>query len=327
MPPTLPGWLGPRYAMAMAQPRRLRRTPFPRSTGTVAWPEPRIPGRALLRGLRASRRGALVVLWTLPAALLQAVLIRLPGRAKVRFARLYWRVVTGLLGMSVRVVGRKAGSGDAGPKRPIVFVSNHSSWLDIPTLGGLLDACFVSKAEVGRWPGIGIVAALGRTVFVSRRPGNIGRERDEMRARLTNGDNLLLFPEGTSSDGSRVLPFRSAFFSILEAPEGGPAPLVQPVSIVYDRLGWLPAGKAARPIFSWYGGMDLAPHFWRLAQQRGLRATVVFHAPLDPTQFPSRKALAQAAWMVIAKGAAALRQNRPLPAPLWGETARHLVLT
>ncbi len=272
-----------------------------------------MPGRALLRSLRAVRRGTLVVLWTLPALLLQAVLIRLPGRPKVSFARFYWRVVTGLLGLRVRVIGRNAAAERAGRRRPVVFVSNHSSWLDIPTLGGLLDACFVSKAEVGRWPGIGIVATLGRTVFVSRRPGDTGRERDEMRARLAGGDNLLLFPEGTSSDGSRVLPFRSAFFSIFEESETCPTPLVQPLSIVYDRLGWLPAGKAARPMFAWYGGMDLAPHFWRLAQQRGLRATVVFHAPLDPARFPSRKALAQAAWTTIADGAAALRQNR-LPA-------------
>lgn len=295
----------------MAQTRRLRRTALPRLAGAAAWPEPRVPGRALLRGLRAARRGVLVVLWTLPALLLQAVLIQLPGRAKVRFARLYWRVVIALLGVRVRVLGRERRARGA-TGRPVVFVSNHSSWLDIPTLGGLLDACFVSKAEVGRWPGIGLVAVLGRTVFISRRPGDTGRERDEMRARLAGGDNLLLFPEGTSSDGSRVLPFRSAFFSILERPEGGQAPLVQPISVVYDRLGWLPTGKAARPMFAWYGGMDLAPHFWRLAQQRGLRATVVFHAPLDPAAFASRKALAQEAWTIVATGAAALRQNRPL---------------
>ena len=295
-------------------------------TGVAAWPEPRLPGRALLRSLRAIRRGALVVLWTLSAVLVQAVLIRLPGRAKVSFARLYWRVVTWLLGMRVRVIGRRAQRERAGPRRPIVFISNHSSWLDIPILGGLLDACFVSKAEVGRWPGIGIVATLGRTVFVSRRPGDTGRERDDMRARLAGGDNLLLFPEGTSSDGSRVLPFRSAFFSIVENSGEWRAPLVQPVSIVYDRLGWLPAGRAARALFAWYGGMDLAPHFWRLAQQRGLRATVVFHPPLDPAQFPSRKALAQAAWAVVADGAAALRQNRPPPTAV-GEPVRQLVLT
>lgn len=295
----------------MVQPRRLPAAALPHLTGDAAWPEPRIPGRTLLRGLRAAARAVLVVLWTVLALPVQAVLIRLPGRAKASFARFYWRIVTRLLGLHVRVIGRRVQTA-----RPVVFVGNHSSWLDIPTFGGVLDACFVSKAEVGGWPGVGIVARLGRTVFVSRRPGDTARERDDMRARLAAGDNLLLFPEGTSSDGSRVLPFRSAFFSIVETGgvEDPNPPLVQPVSLVYDRLGWLPTGKATRPVFAWYGGMDLAPHFWRFAQQRGLRATVVFHPALDPAAFPSRKALAQATWDVVADSAAMLRQNRPLPA-------------
>jgi 1-acyl-sn-glycerol-3-phosphate acyltransferase len=141
-----------------------------------------------------------------------------------------------------------------------------------------------------------------------------------MRTRLARGDNLILFPEGTTSDGSRVLPFRSAFFSIAEQPVTGDGrpPLVQPVSVVYDRLAGLPTGRANRPLFAWYGDMDLGTHFWRLAQQCGLRVTVVLHATLDPRDFPSRKALTAAAWEAVAGGAAALRQNRaavPLTAP------------
>ena len=134
-----------------------------------------------------------------------------------------------------------------------------------------------------------------------------------MRTRLAAGDNLILFPEGTTSDGSRVLPFRSAFFSIAEqaVTADGRPPLVQPVSVVYDRLAYLPAGRATRPLFAWYGDMDIGSHFWRLAQHRGLRATVLLHAPLDPARFPTRKALAQATWTAVADGAATLRQNRP----------------
>jgi lyso-ornithine lipid O-acyltransferase len=297
----------------MAQLRRLRRSSLPRSAGIAVWPEPNVPGRSLLRSLRAVRRIGLVIAWTLPALLVQAVLIRLPGTPKAWFARFYWQVVTYLLGLRVRVVGRSLNAG-AGSGRSVVFIANHSSWLDIPTLGGLVEACFIAKAEVGRWPGIGLVARLGRTVFVSRRTGETMRERDEMRVRLASGDNLVLFPEGTSSDGSRVLPFRTAFFSVVE---GEHPPLVQPVSVVYDRLGWLPTGRTARAMFAWHGGMELAPHVWRFAQQRGTRATVVFHAPLDPAAYPTRKALAQSAWTVVADGTAALRQNRPvLPAEL-----------
>ncbi|MGI3778201.1 MAG: lysophospholipid acyltransferase family protein [Janthinobacterium lividum] len=265
------------------------------------------PLRATPRPVQAGVRLALLLLWTLVSCGVQAVLLLLPGRGKVVFARVFWAVVARLVGMEVRVVGQVARP--AG--RAVVFAANHSSWLDIPVLGGRLEACFVSKADVARWPGIGTVARLGRTVFVSRTRSGTGRERDDLLGRLAAGDNLLLFPEGTSSDGTRVLPFHSAFFAAVGAGQAGTAgPLVQPVSVVYDRLGGLPVGRAGRALFAWYGGMDLAPHAWRLLQCRGMRATVWLHPPMDPAEFASRKVLAQAAWAKVADGAARLRQNR-----------------
>ncbi len=298
-------------------PRRLQPKRFPllahMPDGTVepGFGLPANPNRRLSRPLRALRRTLTVLVWTLPAALLQAVLVLLPGRPKVWFARLYWSVLCRLMGLRIRVIGRAARQGAGG--RPVVFVSNHSSWLDIVVLGGRLEACFVSKAEVSRWPVINLVAWLGRTVFVDRTRASIGRERQTMQERLRRGDNLILFPEGTSSDGSRVLPFRSTFFSLAKLPatEDGKPPLVQPVSVVYDRLAYLPTGRATRAVFAWYGDMSLARHVWRLAQYRGLRATVLLHTPLDPAHFADRKALAQAAWAAVADGAATLRQNRP----------------
>jgi 1-acyl-sn-glycerol-3-phosphate acyltransferase len=263
----------------------------------------------LLHFSRVVRRAGGVLLWTLPCMAIQALCLMLPGRPKVAFARRYWSVVCRLLGLRVQMIGTPAGTING---RPVVFISNHSSWLDVPVLGGRLDACFVSKDEVGNWPLVGTVARLGRTVFVSRRRHAIGRERDVLRERLAAGDNLLLFPEGTTSDGSRVMPFRTAFFAIAEGAE---PPLVQPVSVVYDRLGGLPTGRAARPVFAWYGDMDLSTHFWRFAQHRGLRATILLHTPLDPASFASRKALSHAAWQMVADGAARLRQNRPVVLP------------
>jgi lyso-ornithine lipid O-acyltransferase len=291
------------------RPKRLRAdrlllAPHAGDAATSAWPA---DGSGIVRRLRVLRRGASVALWTLASMLVQAGFLLLPGRPKVVFARFYWSTVTRLLGVRVRVVGTVATG-----SRPVVFVSNHSSWLDIPVLGGRLEACFVSKNEVESWPFIATIARLGRTVFVSRQRGATGRERDAMRARLAVGDNLLLFPEGTTSDGSRVLPFRTSFFAIAEGPD---PPLIQPVSVVYDRLGGLPTGRACRPLFSWYGDMDLASHFWRLAQQCGLRVTVLILPPLDPQRFASRKALSHAVWQSVADGAATLRQNRPAHLP------------
>ena len=271
----------------------------------VSWPRQ----RDAMRRLRAARRGALALGWTALAMIVQSVLILLPGTAKVWFSRFYWRVVCRLIGLNVRVIGSVAEGTDG---RPVVFVSNHSSWLDIPVLGSRLDACFVAKEEVGSWPVIRTVARLGRTVYVRRNRSSLGRERDDMAQRL-KADNLVLFPEGTTSDGSRVLPFRSAFLSIAEqkATPSGRTPLIQPVSVVYDQLAGLPTGRAARPLFAWYGDMEIGPHFWVLAQHKGLRCTMLLHPPLDPERFDGRKSLAAAAFTVVADGCATLRQNRP----------------
>jgi lyso-ornithine lipid O-acyltransferase len=204
----------------------------------------------------------------------------------------------------VRVLGQNAAAGT----RPVIYAANHCSWLDIPVLGGQLPACFVSKAEVQRWPLISTVARLGRTVFVSRTRAGTARECADMRNRLQAGDNLILFPEGTSSDGARVLPFRSSFFGL--ANDSARPPLIQPVSIAYDRLGGLPPLRRNRPLFAWYGDMDLGPSLWRLTGQRGLGVTIHLHPPLDPAAYPTRKALALACWTEVAQGAAQLRQGR-----------------
>lgn len=249
---------------------------------------------------RAIRRISLLLLWTLVAIPVQAILLLLPGRPKVVFARVYHAVLCWLLGLKVQVVGTPAAG------RPTLYLSNHTSWLDVLVLGGVLEACFVSKAEVGTWPLIRTVARLGRTVFVSR---NIARTRQEatgMQARLQAGDSLILFPEGTSNDGARTLPFRSSFLAT-----AGAAASVQPVSLVYDRLGGLPACRRDRPLFAWYGDMEIGSHVWRLARRSGTRATVLLHQPFDPAAMPDRKAMATAVWNTVSAGADRLRQNRP----------------
>ena len=292
------------------RPRRLRR-------GKPLRFRPALPGgafgdifqeRPLGGRIRAIRRLVMALLWTLLAVPVQAVLVALPGSAKARFPRVYWRGLCRVIGLDLRVVGTAA------RERPVLFLSNHSSWLDVLVLGAALEACFVAKAEVGRWPLIGTVARLGRTLFVSRTRGGTGREADEMRARLGAGDSLILFPEGTSNDGTRVLPFRSAFLAT-----AGAARMIQPVSLVYDRLGGLPACRRDRPIFAWYGDMDIGTHFWRLARRSGARATLVLHEPFPPDALPDRKALAAAAERIVASGVSVLLQNRtpvPLAAPV-----------
>ena len=279
----------------------------------AAWSSIALPTqRKLVRRVRAITRMALVSVWTLIALPIQALLMLLPHQISRGFSQIYWRVLSRLIGLDVRVIGALAHRTENG--RPVVFVSNHSSWLDILVLGGRLPAHFIAKEEVGRWPVVRTIARLGRTLYVRRTRSSTGRERDDMVERLADGDNLILFPEGTTSDGSRVMPFRSAFLSIAELPvtPDKRTPIIQPVSVVYDRLSGLPLGRAARPIFAWYGDMDLASHFWRLTQHERFRASVLLHQPVDPERFASRKELTAACWKIVADGASTLRQNRPV---------------
>jgi 1-acyl-sn-glycerol-3-phosphate acyltransferase len=288
------------------KPRRLRRRKPLRFSPWLpgdAWGDVMEP-RPMGGRFRAIRRMAGAVIWTLIAIPIQAVLIRLSARAATSFARTYHAVLCRLIGIKVQVLGTPSASPS------VLFVSNHSSWLDVLVLGGVLEAAFVSKAEVGAWPLVGTVARLGRTVFVSRKRNHTGKEAEEIQQRLAAGDSIILFPEGTSNDGTRVLPFRSSFLAAAQH-----AKQVQPVSLVYDRLGGLPACRRDRPFFAWYGDMDIATHFWRIARRSGARATVLLHEPADPAAFPDRKALTAATSEVVADGAALLRQNRPA-APL-----------
>jgi 1-acyl-sn-glycerol-3-phosphate acyltransferase len=288
------------------KPRRLlRRNPLRFSPwmpgdawGDVMEPRP-MGGR-----VRAIRRMTGAALWTLLCIPVQAVLLQVAPRSARRFARTYHAMLCRLIGIKVQVVGTPSASPS------VLYVSNHSSWLDILVLGGVIEAAFVSKSEVGTWPLVGTVARLGRTVFVSRTRTGTGKEAGDIGQRLQSGDSIILFPEGTSNDGTRVLPFRSSFLSV-----AADAKQVQPVSLVYDRLGGLPACRRDRPFFAWYGDMDIATHFWRIARRSGARATVLLHEPGDPAAFPDRKALTAATSEVVAEGAALLRQNRPV-APL-----------
>lgn len=278
--------------------------------------------------LRAVTRLCALTVWVPLSVGFEACLLPIPGIAKICWTRVVWGVLCRIIGLRIRVVGERVGTigGYRARKRgerPVIYVSNHTSWLDVPVLGTILPSVFVAKEDIEHWPIMGLVSKIGRTIFVSRQRSTTGHERDVMIQRMAHGDNLVLFPEGTSSDGSRVLPFMSAFFSIAKlslskarlsdhptlSQTSTITPLIQPVSVVYDSLDGLPIGRLRRPVFSWYGEMDLGPHVWQLLQKREGRATVILHEPLDPDLFPSRKALAQATWKSVVHGAADLRQN------------------
>lgn len=234
-----------------------------------------------------------------------------PRRLALAIPQLFHRICLGVLDIKVVQHGRISTA------RPTLFVSNHSSYLDITVLGALIPGCFIAKAEVARWPLFGLLAKLQRTVFVDRRRNSAHQQRDDIAERLAAGDNLILFPEGTSNDGNRTLPFRSALLSVAEgkrAGDGGAPLVVQPVSIAYTLLNGMPLGHSLRPLVAWYGDMSLADHLWQFLRLGNLTVVVRLHDPVTIDRFGSRKGLADYCYAKVAEGVAADLTGRSEPA-------------
>lgn len=203
----------------------------------------------------------------------------------------WWhRRALGSLGVRVEVHGAPAAA------RPLLVTPNHASWLDISVIGSLMPISFVAKAEVASWPLFGLFAKLQRSVFVDRtRRTATGRAADELGRRLAAGDCMVLFPEGTSSTGDVVLPFRSALLGAARGAidAGGHAEVwVQPMTVAYTRIAGMPMGRADRPRIGWTGDVELPPHLWGVAAAGGVDVEIVWGEARPFDARTDRKALA-----------------------------------
>jgi 1-acyl-sn-glycerol-3-phosphate acyltransferase len=167
-------------------------------------------------------------------------------------------------------------------------VANHSSWLDIFALNTVQRVYFVSKSEVAGWPGIGWLARATGTVFIARKGTEAKRQQEQFEARLRLGHKLLFFPEGTSTDAIRVLPFKSTLFAAFFTHGLDRVLHIQPVTVIYHA----PLGQDPR-FYGWWGLMDFAPSLWRVLATRSQgRVEVIFHPEVPVDAFADRKALA-----------------------------------
>lgn len=176
-------------------------------------------------------------------------------------------------------------------RSPGAMVANHTSWLDIFALNAGTRLYFVSKSEVAGWPGIGWLARATGTVFIDRNPRQAAAQKAVFEERLGYGHHLLFFPEGTSTDGQRVLPFKPTLFAAFTTEGLRERIAVQPVTVIYEA----PEGADAR-LYGWWGDMDFGEHLLAtLSARRQGGVRVVWHDPIRVAEVPNRKALAQVA--------------------------------
>ena len=208
----------------------------------------------------------------------------------------YHRFVCRLFGVRVSLLGTPVEGG-------VLIAANHSGWLDIPILSAAWPVSFVAKTEVNRWPFFGTLARMQRSVFVRRERAQTTANREMIRRRLLDGDALVIFPEGTSTDGNRVLPFKSALLSAADVMLNGNSPVpVQPVSIAYTALHGIPMGRENRPLFAWYGDMELVSHLWEALKTGPIDVVVEFHPATRLDSGRDRKVVAQYCEAVVRRG-------------------------
>ena len=253
-----------------------------------------------LRAVLAISVLTLIALCLMP---LQWLSLRLNWPLQRWLPLVFHRCARAATGIRVHVRGAPA------DHRPLLVAANHMSWCDIVVLGSLMPLSFIAKSEVARWPVFGTFARMQRSVFVDRqRRASTGRTASEIGRRLSDGDVMVLFAEGTSSDGNRVLPFRSALIGaahhamVANGEDGGADDgesnedgrvWVQPLSIAYSKLQGLPMGRQFRPLIAWYGDMDLAPHLWAILREGAVDADVVWGEPVAIAADTDRKTLAR----------------------------------
>ena len=195
---------------------------------------------------------------------------------------LFHKMLLWLLSIKVEIVGETDQS-----KKSNLFISNHLSYLDIPILGSKFPMRFVAKSEIKSWPIFGFLAKKGRSIFIKRNKTDSFTQKNKILNMLSSGEKIFIFPEGTTSDGNRVLEFKSSSFSSVENQNF----TIQPIVIVYSDLNGIPINRWLRPMIAWYGDMDLKPHLSKLVGLMSIKAKQIYLEPVNTQNFENRKDL------------------------------------
>lgn len=251
--------------------------------------------RPLIATLKLAVFGLLVVLVS-PLQLL--ILAVHKGKGAYLAPYLWHKSICAVLRIRVRVIGKPQTDSQT------LFVSNHLSYLDIPAIGSVLKGSFVAKKDVESWPLFGFLSKLQQTAFISRSREDATKEKNALETMLREGKSLILFPEGTSTDGRSVLPFKSSLFAIALREEAQDLS-IQPFTVsmlAVDRSP--PQTQDQRDIYAWHIDMDtpLPAHLWRFAKSRGAVIALHFHPPIRARDYKDRKVLANHCHDHVSKG-------------------------
>lgn len=237
--------------------------------------------------LRGAIRVAAFIIVTLVLVPLHYIVLLITG--SLRVTRIWHVCVRRILGVQVDITGA-----DNRSNRQCLYLSNHLSYADIFVIGGIRDLVFISKDDVRSWPVFGYLATLQKTVFIPRSRAGIEIAKTRILERMKQGYDLILFPEGTSTDGTEVKPFKRALVPFdLDID-------IQPVAIAITHVdGQRATTQAQRDRYAWYGDMDFLPHLWGLFCGRSVRVAVHFLPIINAADFADEGALVNHAYQAV----------------------------
>lgn len=238
--------------------------------------------------LRLTYKLLLLLLW-IPSIVIMQILVKFMGikRLSKSMDSLISRGGLWIIGIKVKVDGK------IHKKRPTMYVCNHVSYIDILVLGTKIRGNFIAKSEIAKWPLFGWLSKIQSTIFVERDSKRVKEQQQKITSVLQKKQNIILFPEGTSTNGNEVLQFKSSLFDVAKTPINKGSVSVQPVTICYYAINGIPVNRVQRPYLTWFGNMDLMSHLFKLLSLGKIDVRLKFHEPKSYEEMPNRKALAK----------------------------------
>jgi len=231
----------------------------------------------------------LLVLWTIGMSVIFFLSKLLPGYDSQRLPRIFHAGVCKIIGLSIEF------KGEITEHVPTIFISNHISYIDIFALGQKVKGSFVAKSEIASWPVFGRLAKFQDTLFIERSANRAKYQLQQFQDHLDSQRNLILFPEGTSTNGAEVKTFKSSLFA---AAEGNDVQL-QPITVVYTTYEGKGMPQSRRDDFAWYAEMPFGSHFLKMLSLGRFHAVIEFHDPIRLTDFENRKQCSNHAESVV----------------------------
>ncbi|MDG2186964.1 MAG: lysophospholipid acyltransferase family protein [Hyphomicrobiales bacterium] len=236
-----------------------------------------------------------IIIITIILVPIQTILHLLKIRASYLLPMLYHRILLKLFDIKITVKGEIN-------DQPGLIVSNHGSWVDIFLISSVLRTVFVAKKDVSTWPFISFLARLQKTIFIDRNnPKKLMKTVKDIEKRILKNEKIVIFPEGTSSDGNKILPFKSSIFILCDLIKEKNA-TIQPISIAYTKYNGLAIDRISRPLIAWYGNMNLLSHLYFMIKSGSFDVEITFHNKIDISEKKSRKEIANECEKQIRRG-------------------------